>query len=357
MNQTPCLLSLATALPEHRLPQGDMRAFAERLFPRRPRAKLEPLLPAFDSAGVETRWIAVPMAWLAEPHGWPERTRLYRRHAVALLKEAAGKALAGAGLEAGDIDALVVASTTGIAVPSLDALLMEEMPFRRDVIRLPLFGFGCAGGVLGLSRAADIARARPGSRILFLAVELCSLTYRVQDPTKANVIAAALFGDGAAGLVLGPHPGGDEGGREGTSPPRLGASAERTWEGSLAVMGWRVEHDGLGVLFSRHIPRFVETELAPALEAFLAERGLRLEEIDAFALHPGGAKVLAAYESALGLPGKVLAPARAVLRDYGNMSSATVLFVLERLLREPFRRCLMLAPGPGFTLGFQLLER
>ena len=348
MPPDPALLAVATAVPAHRLPQGEMRAFADRLFPRRPREKLEPLLPAFEAAGVETRWIAVPMEWLAEPHGWPERTRLYRRHAVALLKEAAGKALAGAGLAPQEIDALAVVSTTGIAVPSLDALLMEELPFRRDVVRLPLFGYGCAGGVLGLARAADLARALPGRRVLFLAVELCSLTYRVQDPTKSNVSAAALFGDGAAGAVLGPGEG---------SLPRIAAGGERTWEGSLAIMGWRVERDGLGVLFSRHIPRFVERELAPALRAFLAERGLAVADIDAFALHPGGAKVLAAYQEALGLEAEALAPARAVLRDYGNMSSVTVLFVLERLWRRPFRRCLMLAPGPGFTVGFQLLER
>ncbi len=352
MKADPCLLSVATAVPEHRLPQTEMRAFASRLFPRRAPEKLAPLLPAFEAAGVETRWIAVPMAWLAEPHGWPERSRLYRRHAVALLRRAAEEALAGAGLAAGEIDALVVASTTGIAVPSLDALLMEELPFRRDLLRLPLFGFGCGGGVLGLARAADLARALPGRRVLFLVVELCSLTFRVQDPTKSNVIAAALFGDGAAGLVLGPPP--VDGGSTAT---RVAASGEHTWAGSLSIMGWRVENDGLGVLFSRHIPRFVETEMAPALQAFLAAQGLTIADIDAFALHPGGAKVLTAYEQSLGLGPDDLAAARAVLRDFGNMSSATALFVLQRLWQQPFRRCLLLAPGPGFTVGFQLLER
>jgi alkylresorcinol/alkylpyrone synthase len=342
----PSLLSLATASPGHPLPQQAMRDFTPRLFPNRPAEKLQPLLSSFDTAGIEMRQICVPMEWLAEPHGWPERTRLYRRHAVALLKEVAERALAQAGLSAEDIDALVVASTTGIATPSLDALLMEELPFRRDVTRLPLFGFGCAGGALGLARAAAMARAMPGSRVLFLVVELCSLTFRVGDPTKSNVIAAALFGDGAAGAVLGAGEG-----------PRVVATGEWTWPDSLAVMGWRVERDSFGVLFSRHIPGIVERDLPPALDRFLDRHGLRLADFDAFALHPGGAKVLAAYETALGLSAGQTAPARQVLRQHGNMSSATALFVLHRLWEQPFERCLLLAPGPGFSVGFVVLER
>ena len=345
MVASPSLLSLATASPEHPLPQRAMRDFAPRLFPNRPAEKLEPLLSSFDTAGIETRQICVPMEWLSEPHSWPERTRLYRRHAVALLKRAAQDALAEAGLGAEDIDALAVASTTGIATPSLDALLMEELPFRRDVTRLPLFGFGCAGGVLGLARAAGLARAMPGARVLFLVVELCSLTFRVGDPGKSNVIAAALFGDGAAGVVLGEGRG-----------PRVTATGEWTWPNSLAVMGWRVERDSFGVLFSRHIPGIVEHDLPPALDAFLAKHGLALADFDAFALHPGGAKVLAAYQAALRLDEAQLAPARRVLREHGNMSSATALFVLRELWQRRFRRCLLLAPGPGFSVGFVVLE-
>jgi len=346
MASGPSLLSLATAVPAHPLPQAAMRSFAPKLFPNRPTEKLEPLLASFDTAGIDARQICVPMEWLAEPHSWPERTRLYRRHAVALLKQVATQALDEARLAPADIDVLVVASTTGIATPSLDALLMEELPFRRDVTRLPLFGFGCAGGALGLARAAQMARALPGSRVLFLVVELCSLTFRVGDPTKSNVIAAALFGDGAAGAVLGTGDG-----------PSVAATGEWTWPDSLAVMGWRVERDSFGVLFSRHIPGIVEKDLAPALVRFLGARGLGLAEIDAFALHPGGAKVLAAYERALALSAEDLAPARRVLRQHGNMSSATALFVLRELWNEPFRRCLLLAPGPGFSVGFVVLER
>jgi alkylresorcinol/alkylpyrone synthase len=346
MVAAPRILSLATAVPEHPLPQQAMRAFAPQLFPNRPPEKLEPLLSSFDAAGIVTRQICVPMEWLAQPHSWPERTRLYRRHAVALIREAAEKALDQAGLAPEQIDVLVVASTTGIATPSLDALLMEELPFRRDITRLPLFGFGCAGGALGLARAAQMARAMPGSRVLFLVVELCSLTFRVGDPTKSNVIAAALFGDGAAGMVLGPGDG-----------PEVTATGEWTWPDSLAVMGWRVERDSFGVLFSRHIPGIIENDLPPVLGRFLAQHALTIADFDAFALHPGGTKVLAAYEKAFGLSPECLAPARRVIREHGNMSSATALFVLRELWNEPFRRCLLMAPGPGFSVGFVVLER
>ena len=349
MQIDPTILSLATAVPEHVLPQEAMIAFAPRLFPRRSPASLEALLPAYANAGIRQRHIAVPMEWLAEPHGWPERSRLYRRHAVALLKQAALRALAEAELAPEQVDALVVVSSTGVATPSLDALLLEELPFRRDVIRLPIFGLGCAGGVLGLARAADLARAHPGRRVLLLVVELCSLTFRHGDPTKSNVIAAALFGDGAAALILRADP--DE-----TGGPAVAASSEWTFPRSLSVMGWRMESDGFGVLFSRSIPQLVEREIPARAQGFLAGQNLRLADIDAFALHPGGTKVLEAYGRGLGLDDVALAPARAVLADYGNMSSATVLFVLRRLLDRGFRRCLALALGPGFTCAQVLLR-
>lgn len=348
MQVDPTILALATAVPEHILPQDEMTAFAPRLFPRRPAASLEALLPAYANAGIRQRYIAVPMEWLAEPHGWPERSRLYRRHAVALLKQAAEQALEEAELAPEEIDALVVVSSTGVATPSLDALLLEAMPFRRDVIRLPVFGLGCAGGALGLARAADLARARPGSRVLLLVVELCSLTFRHGDPTKSNVIAAALFGDGAAAAILRADP--EEGGAE------VAASTEWTFPRSLPVMGWRMEDDGFGVLFSRSIPQLVEREIPARAQAFLAGQNLRIADVDAFALHPGGTKVLEAYSRGLGLAESALAPARSVLQDFGNMSSATLLFVLRRLLDRGFRRCLALALGPGFTCAQVLLR-
>ncbi len=350
MNRPPAappvrLAGLATAVPSIVLRQEDVIRRARRIFSAA-REDVERLMPAFTNAGIGTRRSCVPIEWYEEPHGWPERTRLFIENAIALLAEAGAGALARAGIGAGDVDAVVCVSTTGIATPSLEARLIERMGLRADVVRLPIFGLGCAGGVLGLARAADLSRAAPGRRVLFLVVELCALTFRMQDGSKSNIIAAALFGDGAAAAVLTPDGRG----------PALGAAGEHTWPASLAVMGWSVEDDGFGVLFSRDIPKLVEQRFRAAADDFLRRHGLVRGDVDAFVCHPGGTKVVAALEDALGVASGTFAAARDVLREYGNMSAATVFFVLERMLAAKPRRALLSALGPGFTAGFQLLE-
>ncbi len=344
----PRLAAVATAVPPYVLHQDEVLERAARLFDRR-RSEIERLLPVFRNAGIDTRYSCVPIEWYAHDHGWAERNRLYVENAVILLEAAARECLARAGRSFGDIDAIVTVSTTGISTPSLDALLMERLPLRRDVVRLPVFGLGCAGGVLGLARAAALARAEPGSRVLFLVVELCALTFRKNDQSKSNIIATALFGDGAAAALL---DSGDVG-------LAITGSGEYTWPGSLDVMGWQVQDDGLGVLFSRDIPTLVRTQFRAAADRFLAMRGLTVRDIEAFVCHPGGAKVIDALEEAFALAPGTLVKARSVLRDYGNMSAATVMFVLERMLAETAgtrRRYLMTALGPGFTAAFVTLE-
>jgi alkylresorcinol/alkylpyrone synthase len=215
------------------------------------------------------------------------------------------------------------------------------------VQRLPIFGLGCAGGVIGLSRAATIAASMPAKAVLFLVVELCSLTFRRGDTAKSNMVAAALFGDGAAAAVL----------RCGGEGPAVVAAGERTWPQTLDIMGWDVAEDGLKPVFSRDIPRLVMTKMGKAARDFLGDHGLTLGDIDRFVCHPGGPKVIDALEHAFELSPGVLGDARTVLRDYGNMSAASVLFVLERALESRWRRGLMTALGPGFTAGFVVLSR
>jgi alkylresorcinol/alkylpyrone synthase len=337
---------VATAVPPHRLPQGEIMAAAPHLFDRPP-DELDRLLPTYGNAGIATRYSCVPLDWYFTRHGWKERTRLFAEHAPTLLAEAATRCLASAGVGWERIDSVVAVSTTGIATPSLDALLMERLPFRRDLRRLPVFGLGCAGGVLGLARAAELASAQPGRNVLLLVVELCALTFRRGDNSKSNVIATALFGDGASAALISTEGDGLV----------LGSAGEHTWPGTLDIMGWHVEEDGLGVLFSRDIPALVRSQLRDAAAAFLARHGLSLDAIDDYVCHPGGAKVIDALEGSFGLAPGAMAEARTVLRDYGNMSAATVLFVLERMLsRGRPGRWLMSALGPGFTVGFQVLS-
>ena len=346
MSPPPRLLSVATAVPPYRLDQRDVMQRAALLFDGA-FFDLERLLSVYDNAAIETRYSCVPIDWYMHDHGFAERNRLYLENAVALLERAAGDSLAAAGLKPDDIDVIVAVSTTGIATPSLDALLMERMPFRRDVQRVPIFGLGCAGGVLGLARAATFARAMLDSRVLFLVVELCALTFRRADRSKSNLIATALFGDGAAASVVSCAGDG----------PAITGWGEYTWPRSLDIMGWDIANDGFGVLFSRDIPTLVREKMRTATSTLLARQNLTLADIDSFVCHPGGAKVIDALEEAYDLRRGGLEHSRAVLRDYGNMSAATVFFVLDRALKGGgARRHLMSSLGPGFTAAFLTLE-
>lgn len=337
------LTALATSVPPYELRQDALMAHAAKLLPGVDAKSLERMLPVYENAGIETRYSCMPLEWYERPHGWAEKNRLYLDHAVTLAEAAAEDALDRAGITAAEVDSIVAVSTTGIATPSLDALLMERMDFRRNTERTPVFGLGCAGGVLGLTRAAALARADPGKTVLLLVVELCGLTFRRNDPSKANMVATALFGDGAAAALISCAGDG----------PMIQHSGEHTWPDTLDVMGWQVEEDGLGVQFSRDIPAMTRTEFRDEAHRFLAERNLALDDIDHFVCHPGGAKVLDALEEAFGVPPGGLTASRAVLNDYGNMSAASVLFVLERSLRQGARgRMLLSSLGPGFTAAF-----
>lgn len=343
------LLSLATATPAHTLAQRDLMAAAGDYFGASGVA-VDRLLPAFLNAGIDTRHLCEPLDWYRRPIGWKTRNDAFLRHAPALLEDAAQRAVADAGLGMGDIDQIVTVCSTGVATPSLDALLMERLPFRGDVGRLPIFGLGCAGGVTGLGAAARLARAEPGTNVLFLVVELCTLTFRSGDRRKANIIATALFGDGAAAAVVRAQAIANDN-------PAILHAGEHRWPGTLDVMGWDVAEDGLSVLFSRDIPTLVREKMRAAATGYLARHDLSLADIDGFVAHPGGAKVLDALEEVFGLQTGGMVDARAVLRDHGNMSAATVMFVLERALKRGLKgRQLMSSLGPGFTGSFLTLQ-
>ena len=346
----PRILAVATAVPPYPLDQDAVVERVKLLFGRA--ENLDRLLPVFTNTGIRTRYSCVPIDWYDREHGWAERNRIYLATALDLLEAVTQQLLDRTGRDKSEIDNIVVVSTTGIATPSLDALLMERMGLRRTVRRLPIFGLGCAGGVIGLARAAALAATTPGETVLFLTVELCALAFRRDDWSKSNIVATALFGDGASGALLSTDGAG----------PAIVASGEHTWPDSLDVMGWEVTNDGFSAVFSRDIPQLVSTQLREVATEFLARHRLALGDIDRFVCHPGGAKVVDALEGAFGIAKGGLAEAWAVLRDYGNMSATTVMFVLERMLAEArdtgerWERALVNALGPGFTAGFLVLE-
>lgn len=341
------LLALATALPPYRFSQEEARRAADEALAR-DHPELERLLPLFGNAGIAQRWSARPLAWHLAAPSFAERNAAFLDAADELLLTASRRALARAGLTASDVDHVVAVCSTGIATPGLEARLAERLPLRPDVVRTPVFGLGCGGGVMGLGRAAALAGAEPGCRVLLLVVELCTLALRLGDRSPANLVACALFGDGAGAAVIST---------EGVGPA-LRATGEFRWPDTLDVMGWRIADDGLGVLFSVRVPEIVRERMGAATEAFLARHGLKTGDVERWISHPGGAKVVNALEQALRLPADALDDARAVLRDCGNMSAASVLFVLDRALAAPgWRRGLMTAMGPGFSASFALLER
>lgn len=339
----PALLSLATAVPPHVVDQDEAAARAAVLFAGRV-FRTPDLMSIFANTGIRTRRTVRPLDWYATPRDWPERNGVYLEAAEALFVEAAEKALAAAGLRADEVGTVVTVSSTGIATPSLEARLFSRMGFAPSVRRVPVFGLGCAGGVSGLSIASRLAAAEPGRPVLLVVVELCSLSCRPDEFTKANVVATALFGDGAAALVL----------RAGEAGKRsVEASGEHIWPDTLDIMGWRIDPVGFGVILSSDLPAFVTRRMREAGETTFDEMGIAAADVGRFAFHPGGARVLPAVESSLDLPLGALDAERAVLADYGNMSAPTVFFVLERLLARAEPGRLMLgALGPGFTATF-----
>jgi alkylresorcinol/alkylpyrone synthase len=347
MMQQCSLLSLATAVPPLVVEQAEAKARARKAFGGK-KALFDRLAGVFDNAGIARRHIVAPQDWYMSGHGWHDRNQVYLEAAEQLFIDAATAAIEKAGLTPSDIDGVVTVSTTGIATPSLEARVATRLGLRSDVRRVPVFGLGCAGGVNGLSIASRLAAADPGSIWLFVTVETCSISIRLDSDDPAAVVATALFGDGAAAAIVtsGYH-----------SLARIRGSAEKLWPDTLRIMGWDVEDPGLSVVFDRAIPPFIEEQLAEAVDGMCAELGTSRDEIDRFCCHPGGVKVIDAIESALDLNQGELNLEREVLRDYGNMSAPTVLFVLERLLARGLPgKVMMMAFGPGFTGAGMLLE-
>jgi alkylresorcinol/alkylpyrone synthase len=350
----PLLRALVTAVPKHVLRQDYVRDNAKAFFG--PRSSLfEHLEPVFGNALIEKRYACQPPDWYLTPRDFGEKSQSFAEHATALGLEIATRALDEAELEAHEIDAIVTVSSTGIMTPSLDARLMNLLPFRRDTIRLPIFGLGCAGGVLGLTRAAQLARSAPGMRVLLVVIELCTMAIRHDRMTPSNIVATALFGDGAAGAVI-------ENGGDGIALGRptigtVGVGGEHTWQDTLDIMGWRVDNLGLDVVFSYSIPSVVAEDYPLALEGFLSRNAISPGDIARSCCHPGGVKVIEALEDVLGLARGALEVERSVLRDYGNMSAPTVLFVLDRIRDQGVRGpVLMSSLGPGFSAAFQMVS-
>jgi alkylresorcinol/alkylpyrone synthase len=342
------LISLATAAAPYRMAQDDIAEMARHVFASR-FPDFDRISRVFKTTGIQSRHMIKPMEWYLQPLGWGERTAAYLQGAQDLFVVAAEKALAQAGCRASDVDTVVTISSTGVATPSLEARIAGRMGFRADVERVPVFGLGCAGGVSGLAIASRLAQAKPGSTVLAVAVEICSTAFRLDHLTKANMVATALFADGAAACVL---RAGDAG------LASIEGAGQHLWPDTIDIMGWNIDDQGLGVIFDRDIPPFAQQNVGAAVDGILERMDIARDSIDRFACHPGGAKVITALEAALHLGQGTLDHERAVLSAFGNMSAPTVLFVMDRLVAAGLPpRTVMTALGPGFSCGALSLVR
>lgn len=344
----PCIAGIATAVPPFCYDQAQARDFARTMFSASP-LNVERLLPIFLNTAIVQRHFCMPAEWYRTNHSFHEKNRLYLQHALALAEKVLAALCEEQKLAPEEIDHLFFISTTGLATPSIDAHLFNRLRMKPGLRRTPIWGLGCAGGVSGLARATDWLKAYPAKKAAVIALELCSLTFIRNDLSKGNFVATSLFADGAAAALLV----GDE-----CKPARergieVLASDAITWPDSLDVMGWEIDAPGLKVLFSRDIPTIVLESARPSILNFLNEQKIALDDVAMFLSHPGGAKVIASYTEALALPEAKTKYMWSVLRNYGNMSSATVLFVLEEYLKSnDYRRgdlVLSTTLGPGFS--------
>jgi len=345
----------ATALPTHEYSQADLAHIARALLPES-NADPKVLERFFRSVGVQRRFLALRKDEYAQLTGFGARNRAFVSAALELGARAIRDALSVAELDAQEVGLLATTTVTGVSVPSLDARLMNRIAFAEDLKRIPMFGLGCLGGVAGLARTAEYLRTFPEQAAVFLAVELCSLTVQREDASVANVIASGLFGDGAAAMVLvGPqHP------RAAARGPRVIDSKARFFANSERVMGWDVVDTGFKVVLSPDVPHIAKQDVPPLVDALLAKHQLTRKQVDYWIVHPGGPAVLEGIRAGLGLTHEQVERTKRSLAEVGNLSSASVLFLLDEVARDvrPPEGSVgvMIAMGPAFCAEAVLLR-
>lgn len=358
----PTILSVSEAIPPFTITQNRVMEFAEELFSESFK-DINRLLPVFMNGQIEERHFAKGLDWFKTDYSLQDKNDAYLESAVTLGVEAIKKSLSTTiflkkAIPYEDIDAIITISSTGIATPSLEARIMNFLPFSAHTKRIPIWGLGCAGGASGLSRAYEYCLAFPKAKVIVLAVELCSLTFQRNDRTKSNLVGTSLFADGVAAVVVCGDQSNVDSYRKLQALPKIVATNSTLMMDSLDVMGWDMKNEGLHVVFSRDIPSIVENWLEPNVQSFLHDQHLSISEVRHFIAHPGGKKVLDAYEKALGLSKGMTEIPLQVLKEHGNMSSATILYVLRRFmeLAQTGDTGLAMALGPGFSSEMLLLR-
>jgi len=353
------IVSVGTSVPPYVIDQVSAKQFSRNMF-KEHFSDIDRLMKLFENTNIEKRHFCVPMEWFEYEHSFEEKNIIYVKNAIELSKQALLSCLDKTAFSTEDIDHIFFISSTGISTPSIDAFLFNdpELTFSAHIKRTPIFGLGCAGGAAGISRAMEYTMAYPYAKALVIALEIGELAFLKNDPSKSNLVATSLFADGAAAvLVIG-----DEIAEQTKITNTLSVldSQSTIWDDKLDVMGWDVQNEGFKVIFSRDIPSIIKNDLVDNIEHFLKKHQLTLMDIEYFVLHPGGAKVIDAYEKSLHIDQEKTFATRKILSEYGNMSSPTVLFVLKEMLEHqqiPKGYGVMLALGPGFSSEIVLLKK
>jgi alkylresorcinol/alkylpyrone synthase len=344
------IAATATAVPPHTITREDVKYYMGKVFDI-PERRLEAMMSIVDNANVHKRHAIFPIEYTVEPRPLSKTNNEYMEHAIKLGFEATQKCLERAGMKPEDIDLIITVSCTGFMIPSLDAHMINELGFRSDVRRMPFTELGCAAGAMALARAADFIQAYPGRNVLIVAVELPSLTFQRKDISQANLISSILFGDGAAAVIVTGKP---------NKGPKILSSETYTFPNSLDAMGFDLRDSGFHILLSKDVPEMIGARMRELVDCFFKRRGLSQEQIKGWILHPGGSRLLSNVEQALGLTHEDTQPSWDILGNVGNLSSATILFILQEWLeKRPLQSgdlAFAGAFGPGFSAEFLLLQ-
>lgn len=356
------ICSVGKGIPENNLHQEEVKQLVQEVFAKESR-KITRLLPIFDHAKIENRQFVVDKNWFKKEHTFEDQNRIYQEKAIHYSLEAIDHCLHHEHFLTREIpyeaiDLIAFVSSTGISTPSIDAFLINERSFRTDIERMPLWGLGCAGGAIGLSKVFDFLKAHPKKSALVVCCELCGITFQKDDKSTSNIVGTALFGDGISACFLAGE----------ASPylsyarksvPKIIKNSSLFKKDSTSVMGWRVTNGGLEVIFSKSIPALVNTFWRKHIEQFFEQNDLQTKDISSYIAHPGGMKVLLAMEKVLQDDREKLGHSYEVLKNHGNMSSATVLYVLHDKMKadsQAGEKGILSALGPGFNSEMLLLE-